>query len=96
MSEEIKPDRRGFLRTATMTVAAVELSMFGSAHEQASKIKPAEVPTVKPGTNTSFGPLKQINAGLLNVGYVRSLEMPSLTHPLSRHVGILTSVTTVN
>jgi pimeloyl-ACP methyl ester carboxylesterase len=24
---------------------------------------------VKPGTNTSFGPLKQIDAGLLNVGY---------------------------
>jgi len=26
--------------------------------------------TIKPGTNTSFGPLKQIDAGVLNVGYV--------------------------
>ena len=26
----------------------------------------------KPGTNTSFGPLKQIDAGLLNVGYAEA------------------------
>ncbi len=29
----------------------------------------AALPTMKPGTNTSFASLKQINAGLLNVGY---------------------------
>ncbi len=27
------------------------------------------MPAIKPGTNTSFGPLKQIDAGVLNVGY---------------------------
>ncbi len=27
------------------------------------------MPRIKPGTNTSFGGLKQIDAGLLNVGY---------------------------
>jgi pimeloyl-ACP methyl ester carboxylesterase len=27
------------------------------------------MPTIKPGTNTSFGPLKQVKAGVLNVGY---------------------------
>ena len=27
---------------------------------------------IKPGTNTSFGPLKQIDAGLLNVGYAEA------------------------
>ncbi len=27
------------------------------------------LPTIKPGTNTSFGSLKQIDAGVLNVGY---------------------------
>ena len=32
----------------------------------------AELPTSKPGTNTSFGPLKQIDAGLLNVGYAEA------------------------
>ena len=30
----------------------------------------ADLPAIKPGTNTSFGPLKQIDAGLLNVGSV--------------------------
>ena len=29
-------------------------------------------PAIKPGTNTSFGPLKQIDAGLLNVGYAEA------------------------
>ena len=29
----------------------------------------ADLATIKPGANTSFGPLKQIDAGLLNVGY---------------------------
>jgi hypothetical protein len=32
----------------------------------------AKVPAIKPGTNTSFGPLKQINAGVLNVGYAET------------------------
>src|SRR5882672_3466478 len=40
--------------------------MIGLAGAQPSKTK---LPAIKPGTNTSFGPLKQINASLLNVGY---------------------------
>jgi pimeloyl-ACP methyl ester carboxylesterase len=34
-----------------------------------STAKSAEVPSIKPGTHTSFASLKQIDAGLLNVGY---------------------------
>jgi predicted dienelactone hydrolase len=34
--------------------------------------KPKELPTIKPGTNTSFGPLKQIDAGVLNIGYAEA------------------------
>ena len=30
------------------------------------------MPAIKPGTNASFGPLKQINAGVLNVGYAEA------------------------
>jgi pimeloyl-ACP methyl ester carboxylesterase len=30
------------------------------------------VPAIKPGTNTSFGSLKQIEAGVLNVGYAET------------------------
>ena len=30
------------------------------------------MPAIKPGTNKSFGPLKQIDAGVLNVGYAEA------------------------
>ena len=69
MSEEINFDRRRFLGTAAMTIAAAQLGVFGSADAQSGKANPASVPTIKPGTNKSFGSLKQIDAGLLNVGY---------------------------
>ncbi len=69
MSEEIKYDRRRFLAIAAMSVATVESVLIGSADAQSSKTKPAALSTIKPGTNKSFGALKQIDAGLLNVGY---------------------------
>ncbi len=69
---EIKSDRRRFLRNSVMTLAVAELGMIGSADARSSKINPADVPAAKPGTNTSFGPLKQIDAGLLNVGYAEA------------------------
>jgi pimeloyl-ACP methyl ester carboxylesterase len=72
MSEEIKHNRRRFLGTAAMTFAAAQFGMFRSAEAQSRKTEPADVPPIKPGTNTSFGPLKQIDAGLLNVGYAEA------------------------
>jgi pimeloyl-ACP methyl ester carboxylesterase len=72
MSEEIKYDRRRFLRTAAMTIAAAQLGRTGSAAGQSSRANPASVPTIKPGTNKSFGSLKQIDAGVLNVGYAEA------------------------
>lgn len=69
MSEQINHDRRRFVGTAAMTIRAAQLGMNGFAKAQASKTRPADLPTIAPGTNTSFGPLKQINAGVLNVGY---------------------------
>jgi pimeloyl-ACP methyl ester carboxylesterase len=72
MSEEISHDRRRFLGTAVMTIAAAELGMIGSADAQSGKINPADATTIKPGTNTSFGSLKQIDAGVLNVGYAEA------------------------
>ena len=68
MVEEINHDRRRFLATAIMAIGSAELGMIGSSAAQSSKAKPATVPASKPGTNRSFGPLKQIDAGLLNVG----------------------------
>jgi len=70
MSEEINPIRRRFLGTAAMTIAAAQLSMIGSATAQAGKTK--DLPTIEPGTNVSFGSLKQIDAGALNVGYAEA------------------------
>ena len=69
MSDTIDPTRRGFLGTAAMTLAAAQLGMISSAHAQSNK---GSLPTVKPGSNTSFGALKQINAGVLNVGYAEA------------------------
>jgi pimeloyl-ACP methyl ester carboxylesterase len=69
INEEMSDTRRRFLGTAAMTIAAVQLGIIGSAHAQSSK---TTLPTVKPGTNTSFAPLKQIDAGLLKVGYAEA------------------------
>src|SRR4249920_298001 len=72
MSKEIKYDRRRFLGTTAITIAAAQLGMIGSAAAQADKGKPASVPAIKLGTNTSFASLKQIDAGVLNVGYAEA------------------------
>jgi pimeloyl-ACP methyl ester carboxylesterase len=68
-SEGINHHRRRFLGTAAMTLAATQLGLFSCVDRQSSQTKSANLPTIKPGTNTSFSSLKQIDAGLLNVGY---------------------------
>ena len=72
MSEDINRDRRRFFGTAAMTIAAAQFALRGSASAQSGKAKPAELPRIKPGTNTSFATLKQIEAGVLNVGYAEA------------------------
>ena len=66
MSDPI--DRRRFLAAAAMTVAATELTLSSSAAAQTV----AQNTSAKAGGNASFASLKQINAGLLNVGYVEA------------------------
>jgi pimeloyl-ACP methyl ester carboxylesterase len=70
--EEINRDRRRFFGTAAMTIAATQFALSGSADAQPMKTKSAEISRMKPGTHTSFGALKQIDAGLLNVGYAEA------------------------
>jgi len=65
-SEEINHDRRRFFGAAAMTVAAAQLGMFSSAKAESGK------PEAERGTHTSFASLKQIDAGLLNVGYAEA------------------------
>jgi pimeloyl-ACP methyl ester carboxylesterase len=71
-SQDIDLHRRRFMSTAAMTIAATQLALIDSANAQSNKKNPAVVPPIKPGTNTSFSSLKQINAGLLNVGYAQA------------------------
>jgi pimeloyl-ACP methyl ester carboxylesterase len=65
MSQPIIVDRRRFFGAAATTLAAAQLVLAGAAGAQAVSPKSA----IKPGTNGSFPALKQIDAGLLNVGY---------------------------
>ena len=70
--EQINHHRRRFFGRAAMTLAAAQFILSGSADAQSSKAKTADLPRIKPGANKSFGPLKQIDAGLLNVGYAEA------------------------
>src|SRR5437588_3858932 len=69
MSEHIDHQRRRFLGTAATTIAAASLGVIRPARAQSSNTRQADVPPTKPGSHTSFGSIKQIDAGLLNVGY---------------------------
>jgi transcription termination factor Rho len=67
-SETIDQPRRRFIGAAATTIAAGQLGVIASATAQTSRAA-SRVPAIKAGTNTSFKTLKQIDAGLLNVGY---------------------------
>jgi hypothetical protein len=59
MPEELNHDRRRFLRNATLALAAAELATISSANAQSNHTSPTQAPPIRPGTNTSFGPLKR-------------------------------------
>jgi pimeloyl-ACP methyl ester carboxylesterase len=66
MSDPI--DRRRFLGASATTIAATQFSLSAAAQAQT----PSASGSAKGGGNTSFAPLKQINAGVLNVGYAEA------------------------
>jgi pimeloyl-ACP methyl ester carboxylesterase len=70
--EAINHDRRRFFGAAAAALAASQLGMTASVRAQAAGAKPAALPAIIPGTHTSFGPLKRIDAGVLNVGYAEA------------------------
>jgi pimeloyl-ACP methyl ester carboxylesterase len=72
MSEEINHHRRRFLGATAMTIAAAHLGIPGSARAQSDGTARAALPATKPGTNASFGALKQVDAGVLNIGYAEA------------------------
>src|SRR6266851_2680031 len=72
MLDELKQDRRRFLGAAAMSIAAAKLGVTGSTKAQSSNANPVDRSKAKPGASTSFGSVKQIDAGLLNVGYAEA------------------------
>ena len=69
MSQHSSLDRRRFLGTAAVALAAAPFATIGALFAQSGDAKPG---AVRPGAHTSFAALKQIEAGVLNVGYAEA------------------------
>lgn len=72
MSDEFNHQRRRLLGTAAAAFAASQLTFNRSAEARPGKTKSASPRPVKPEANAAFASPKQIDAGLLNVGYVET------------------------
>ena len=68
----MRTSRRHFFGTVAMSIAAVQLGGIGPVTAQSGKAKASSVPAITPGAHTSFGSLKQVDAGLLNVAYAEA------------------------
>ena len=68
-AEAVDRSRRLFVGGAAAIAAATQFGLVPSAAAQAARTR---LTIIKPGTNTSFGPLKQIDAGVLNVAYAEA------------------------
>ena len=71
MLDQFDSDRRRFLGMAVMTIAAGELFTTDAADAQSRNQNAARTLTT-PWANTTFGSLKQVDAGVLSVGYAES------------------------
>jgi pimeloyl-ACP methyl ester carboxylesterase len=72
MSEEINHQRRRFFGVAAMAVAAVELGTTGTAGAQSPQPATAQRTAIRTRSSISFEALKQIKAGVLDIGYAES------------------------
>jgi pimeloyl-ACP methyl ester carboxylesterase len=72
MVPKIDQDRRRFLATAAMTLAATSLGMRNEASAEPEKKGSGGPPPTRPGGNKSFGALKQVDAGVLKVAYAET------------------------
>jgi pimeloyl-ACP methyl ester carboxylesterase len=68
MTEAFKQNRRHFLGTAVKTLAAARLGMIGATDAPSIKTNPKDA-RMNRGTIRTFETIKQINAGVLSVGY---------------------------
>ena len=72
MSDDIDHQRRRFVASAAMTLAAAQFALSGAAAAQTATAQAESQRETNPGTGASFASLKQIDAGLLNVGYAEA------------------------
>ena len=82
MGGDLNLDRRGFFGTAAMTLIAAELGMFKPASAQTGSAVAAasvgdggnQTMNLTPASpkNTTFASMKQVNAGVLNIGYAEA------------------------
>ena len=69
ITEAINQPRRYFVGAAAVTAAAAQLGIVGSTAAQTTA---RQLPSVTSGTHTSFGALKQTDAGVLSVAYAEA------------------------
>jgi pimeloyl-ACP methyl ester carboxylesterase len=62
--------RRTFLAAAAASAVATQFGLTRAAAAQSDKAR--SIIAIKPGTNVSFGPLKNIDAGVLNIAYAEA------------------------
>ena len=72
MFEDDTYDRRQFLHNVAVGIAATKMGMTTTMISHPTGTSSAQETAVQSGTPMSFGPVKQIDAGLLNVGYVEA------------------------
>jgi hypothetical protein len=72
MKQEGKYDRRRFLGSAAMNIAAAKFVAIAAVHVESGRKKASSADLIKPSMKPSFGPLKQLDSGLLNVGYAEA------------------------
>ncbi len=69
MTTIVDQHRRRLVGAAAFALAGAKLGLTRSASAQSNS---SRLPAVNPGTHTSFGPLKQIDAGALNICYAEA------------------------
>jgi pimeloyl-ACP methyl ester carboxylesterase len=72
MFEEITQSRRSFLRNVVTTLTAAEIGFYRLARAQSKRGNEKIMSQSSTSKNVDFGRLRQVDAGLLNVGYVET------------------------
>lgn len=67
--EPVSQGRRRFFGAAAATIAAARFSKIETANAQVGGPQAEVLPGMKAGTHTSFPSLRQLDAGVLNIGY---------------------------